>query len=95
MRTVLNADAEIESKFPFKCIGMTMSVAMPPFNKCSLAPVQQNKNAYRVVAVVFDTNDNPLTKNNFTDTLKLIPLSDILSEKSLNHIKTHYPQFLN
>lgn len=35
----MNDDGIEMKKFPFKCIGMSMTVAMPPFNKCSLSPV--------------------------------------------------------
>lgn len=73
-----------QTKFPFKCIGLTMSVAMPPFNKCSLSPIpNMSNNSYRVIALLFDIYDNPLTKSNFTDTLKNIKLMDILSKSSL------------
>jgi hypothetical protein len=48
-----------KSKFPFKCIGLSMTMAIPPFNKVSLTPVQNNNksNAYRVLALLFDTHD--------------------------------------
>lgn len=38
-----NSDEELHHEsiksFPFKCIGFVETVAVPPFNKCSLSPV--------------------------------------------------------
>ena len=59
--------------FAFRCIGLVQSVAVPPFNKCSLSAVQSpidSPNAQRVLALLFDTHDHPKSKTNFNDTLK-------------------------
>lgn len=71
--------------FPFKCIGFVQTMAVPPFNKCSLSAINQteNPNAQRVLVLLFDTHDHPKAKSNFSDTLKSTRLSEILSPQSL------------
>lgn len=60
-------------------------MAGPPFNKCGLSAINQsdNPNAQRVLAMLFDTHDAPKVKQNFNETLKIIKLREIFSEKSL------------
>jgi hypothetical protein len=72
-------------------------VAVPPFNKCSLAAVTQvdNPNAQRVLTLLFDTHDKPKLKHNFNETIKLTLLSDILSNESISELAEIYPTFLN
>ena len=69
---------------------------MPPFNKCSLAAVNQNENpnALRVLTLLFDTHDKPKLKNNFNETLKLTKLTDIFTPSSINELSTVYPSYL-
>ena len=86
-------------RFPFKCIGLVQSVALPPFNKCSLSavppPSADQPAAQRVLTLIFDTHDQPLcSKHNFAETLRLIKLSDILSPASLRELAPVYPAYL-
>ena len=37
LRTIENVEDLKLKTFPFKCIGLVQTVAVPPFNKCSLA----------------------------------------------------------
>ena len=51
--------------FPFKCIGLVQSVAVPPFNKCSLAAAVIQSDCptpQRVLVALFDTHDHPKHK---------------------------------
>jgi hypothetical protein len=83
--------------FPFKCIGLVQSVAVPPFNKCSLAAAvisSDSPTPQRVLTLLFDTHDHPKLKHNFNETLKLIKLHEIFSAKSIKELALVYPQFL-
>lgn len=51
-------------KFPFKCIGMSTNVTQPPFNRPSNT-VNGTEHAYRVLTLLFDTEDMPFTKVRF------------------------------
>jgi len=93
-------DADEEPKFksfPFKCIGLVQSVAVPPFNKCGLSAVNQvdNPNSQRVLALLFDTHDSAKVKISFNEALKVTKLSDALSSKSLLEISQVYGQYLD
>ena len=82
--------------FPFKCIGLVQSVAVPPFNKCSLAAVNQteNPNAQRVLALLFDTHDKPKQKSNFNEVLKTSKLSEIFTAGTIEELSKVYPLYL-
>ncbi len=61
LKKINNFEEEDKFKsFPFKCIGLVQSVAVPPFNKCGLSV--DNPNGQRVLALLFDTHDNPKSK---------------------------------
>lgn len=85
LRTVENVEDLKLKSFPFKCVGLVQSVAVPPFNKCSLAAVNQteNPNAQRVITMLFDTHDKPKLKHNFNETLKITKLSEVFTAESI------------
>ena len=87
IRTKTNEIHPSLPKFPFKLISLVETVAQPPFSQCSLSPVQpSDRTAYRMLSLLFDTYDQPKTKNNFNETLKQTKLRFILSDNSLEEI---------
>ena len=99
LRTVDNFEEDSAAKFnsfPFKCIGLVHSVAVPPFNKCGLSAINhtEHPNAQRVLALLFDTHDSPRVKSNFNDTIKSLKLTAVLSASSMTEIGQVYRQFL-
>lgn len=97
MPIVDNTSKQQPKTFPFKCIGLTQTVAVPPFNKCSLSPVQaplESPSSQRVLALLFDTHDQPRAKVNFNEALKTVLLGEILSKQSLSELAEVFPAYL-
>lgn len=94
--------------FPYKLIGMQVTVTEAPLSKPPLKPYINTTSNYqktdsqakledgaiRVLSLIFDTQDEPKVVGNFTNILKTIKLSSILEHADICFMETNYKNFL-